>query len=53
MLQHVTIGQDGTFWILREHDCPTAHGEILLSKIGFSYEAKFHLCDVKRHDVSV
>jgi len=50
----ITIGEGGTLWILREYDCPIARGEILLSKIGFSYEAKFHLCDnVKRHDVGV
>ena len=54
VVTHVTIGQGGTFRILREHNCRTARGEMLLSKIGFSCEAKFHLCDnVKRHDIGV
>ena len=37
---HVTIGEGGTFWILHEHDCPTACGEIPLSKTDFSYRSK-------------
>ena len=42
------------FWILREYDCPTARAELLILKIGYSYETKFHLCDnSKRHDVGV
>ena len=51
---HVTRGQGGTFWILLEHDCPIARGEILLSKTGFNYGTKFRLCDnVERHNVGI